>query len=137
MTQPMKTDAIKKFLTASTHADLAALYHFGLECQVTVAQDGGNRVDGDFKGKQWSGYTDGLQTWKPCRIPWNAATDPEYQDSPMSWDLATHAEGIGLTGWNWQDRESLWFGYDFDAIVGHADSHAGKLTDAELKAVQN
>ncbi len=54
----------------------------------------------------------------------------------MAFDLAAHAVGIGMTGWNWQARESLWVGFDFDAITGHSDAHAAKLTDAELKAVR-
>jgi hypothetical protein len=134
--QIMKTEAIKNFLMRVTHRDLAERYHFAMETQVIVAQDRGERVEGEFRGKAWTGYTDGVQTWKPIRIPWNAATEPEYTDSPMTWSLEEHAAGIGMTGWNWQDRESLWLSYDFDSIIGHADSHAGKLTDQELKEVR-
>lgn len=134
--QPLKTEAIQRFLIAKTHPDLAARYNPGMEVQVLVAQQGGERIDGDFKGRAWHAYTDGLQTWKPIRIPWNAATDPEYTDTPMIYDLEKYADGIGLTGWNWQDRESLWVGYDFDAITGHSDQHAAKLTDAQLRDVQ-
>lgn len=106
-----------------------------MECQVNVAQDGGERVDGDYKGRRWSGWTDGLTTWKPFRIPHKANSDPEYVDSEINFDLAAHAEGIGMTGWDWVNRVSKWVAFDFDAIVGHSDKHSKKLTPDELDSV--
>ncbi len=58
--RPTKTEAIKAFLMASTHRDLAERYHFGMEVQVNVAQDDGERIEGDFRGRQWHGFTDGV-----------------------------------------------------------------------------
>lgn len=136
MTNPTKTEAIENFLKYRARADLAALYSPGMEVQVKVGEDGGERIQGDFKGKAWHGYTDGLTTWKPIRIPLKANTDPEYVDSIINFDLDTHAEGIGLTGWNWQQRRSIYVGFDFDAIVGHADVHGKKLGDHELAEVE-
>ena len=98
MERPTRTEAIKAFLLAHTHKDLASLYTSEMECQVIVAQDNGEKIDGEFKGNRWHGYTDGLQTWKPFRIPRNAMDVPEYEDVPMTFDLTSHAEGIGLTG---------------------------------------
>lgn len=136
--RPKKTDAIKRFLQARTHSDLAEMYTHEMECQVNVAADGGDRIDGDFKGRQWHGYTDGLTTWKPIRIPYGANTNtPSFEDKEMSFDLEAHAEGIGMTGWNWVHKESHWVGFDFDAITGHSTSHQGKLSDKELQAVQD
>ena len=106
MQQPTKTEAIHNFLTARTHADLACLYNFNMEVQVNVAQDGGDRVTGDFKGKQWHAWTDGMTNWKPFRIPFKANTHPEYEDREMTFDLAAHADGIGMTGWDWKNRLS-------------------------------
>jgi hypothetical protein len=131
-----KTESIKRFLEAKTHADLAYLYNAKMECQVNVAQDGGDRIDGEFRGRQWTGWTDGIQQWKPFRIPRNANTDPEYQDSEMTYDLAAHAEGIGMTGWNWVDRKSMWVAFDFDAIAGHATNHNYKVSDIDLEHVK-
>jgi hypothetical protein len=131
-----KTEAIKWFLGQYTHPDLAALYDRECEVQVSVAEDGGDRVEGEFKGRQWSAWTDGLQTWKNFRIPLNANTDPQDNDGPMNFNLEAHAEGIGLTGWNWVRRVSRWVGFDFDAITGHAEGHASKLDDAALAEVQ-
>lgn len=128
----LKTEAIKNFLLNVTHSDLSSLYTPGMECQCNVAQDGGQRVEGDYKGRQWHGWTDNVTTWKSFRIPWNAGSAPEYQDKPITFDIARHAEGIGMTGWDWEKRVSRWVAYDYDAITGHADSHIKKLTDEQL-----
>jgi len=133
---PTRTEAIKRFLNHSTVADLANLYSSEMECQVNVAQDGGERVEGDFKGKRWHGWTDGLTTWKSFRIPLKANTEPVFNDSEIKFDLAEHAEGIGMTGWNWKRRCSQWVAFDFDALLGHSEKHIGKLTNEELKAVE-
>lgn len=130
-----KTEAIRNFLLAKTHSDLASLYHKGMECQVNVAQDGGTRVEGDYHGRKWHGWTDGTSTWKSYRIPYNAATEPTYTDSDQSWDLSLHAEGIGMTGWDWEALVSRWVAFDFDALIGHSEKHGKKLTPAELQTV--
>lgn len=127
----LKTDCIKKFLEAKTHSDLASLYNAGMEVQVNVAQDGGERTEGEYKGRTWQGWTDNLTTWKPFRIPRNAASNPEYEDSEMSYDLAEHAEAIGMTGWDWKNKVSKWVGFDFDSIAGHVDG----LTNEELTKI--
>ena len=69
MNQVTKTVAIKNFLIHRTHADLAELYNEHMEVQVLAAQDGGSKIDGEFKGKSWSAYTDGTSRWKSFRIP--------------------------------------------------------------------
>jgi hypothetical protein len=129
---PTRTQAIKAFLTHSTHPDLAALYNANMECQVNVLQAGGQRVEGEYKGRSWLGWTDGINTWKPFRIPWNANTEPEYTDTAMKFDLVKYAEGIGMTGFDWKNRVSKWVGYDYDAIVGHSEKHTKKLTEEEF-----
>ena len=135
--QPTKTSAIKAFLEHSTHADLAELYHHNMECQVNVAQDDGRRIGGEFKGVKWSGFTDDLTTWKSFRIPRNAMDEPVYTDEPIKFNLAAHAEGIGMTGWDWVNRCSRWVAFDFDAISGHSDKHTTKLTIDELRTVRD
>lgn len=137
MANPTRTQALKAFLMANTHEDLASLYNHDMECQVIVAQDNGEKIDGEFKGRRWTGYTDGLQTWKPFRIPRNADTEPEYDDVPMTWDLASHAEAIGMTGWDWKSKKSRWVAYDFDAITGHSERHGQKLTWEQLQEVKD
>jgi hypothetical protein len=132
MPQPTRTQAIKAHLEAKTWPDLAGMYNHDMEVQVNVAQDGGERVEGEFRGKQWLAWTDHLTTWKSFRIPYKANTEPEYEDKPMTFDLSKHVEGIGMTGWDWKNRCSRWFAYDFDALTGHSERHAKKLTDTEL-----
>lgn len=132
---PTRTEAIKNLLTAFTHDDLAALYDHDMECQVNVAQDDGEPVDGEYMGRKWQGYSDGLTTWKSFRIPYHANSEPEYDDKKMTFDLAAHADAIGMTGWNWVERVSKWVAYDFDAIMGHSDAHQQKLSQAELSKI--
>lgn len=133
-----RTEAIKAFLIKNTHEDLAALYDYEIECQVNVAQDNGERVEGDYKGRQWHGWTDDSgQVWKSFRIPYNANTVPVYEDRTMSFDLSQHAEGIGLTGWDWQNQLSKWIAFDFDAITGHSDKHTKKLTAEQLHEIKD
>jgi hypothetical protein len=130
--QVTRTQAIINLLKARTHPDLANLYNFNMEVQVNVAQDNGERVAGEYKGKRWNGWTDGIQTWKSFRIPRNASTEPEYTDVPMNFDLAVHAEGIGMTGWDWVNKCSRWVAYDFDSIVGHSTG----LTHVQLREIE-
>jgi hypothetical protein len=127
--RPTPTEAIKAFLLHKTHADIAKLYSYNMEVQVNVAQDNGQKIQkkSGFTGRMWNGYTDGLSTWKPFRIPWNAMSDPNYTEvrgdgkiRTMQYDIAKHAEGIGMTGWDWKNQVSRWVAYDFDSIVGHS-----------------
>lgn len=129
---PTKTEAIKLFLEHATQPDLATRYSFNMECQVNVAQDGGERIVGEYRGRQWSGWTDNLGTiWKPFRIPWNANVDAKYTDSEMKFDITAHAEAIGMTGWDWKNRVSRWVAFDFDSMLGHKDG----LTPSEIQAI--
>ena len=131
-----RSEAIKKFLELKTWPDLAALYSAEMEVQVNVARDNGERVDKHYKGRDYHGYTDGDQTWSSFRMPLNAMSDPEDNDTPISFDLMLHAEGIGLTGWNWVQRRSIWVAYDFDSLLGHSEKHQKKLTDQEIDEIK-
>jgi len=132
-----KSEAIKSFLALHTHNDLSSMYNINMECQVNVAQDNGERVKGEYKGKAWSGWTDTMgNLWKSFRIPYGANTEPTYTDTLMKFDLDEHAEGIGMTGWDWFNRLSRWVAFDFDSIVGHSDKHSSKLTVDELNRVR-
>lgn len=132
----MRSEAIKRFLEVSTHNDLASLYNINMECQVNVAQGSGERINGEYKGHKWNGWTDGITTWKPFRIPYSAKKDPNYEDKPIKFDLAEHAEGIGMTGWDWKAKKSRWVAYDFDAIIGHSSKHTAKISDTEMVQVR-
>lgn len=135
--QPTKTEAIANFLNHKALPDLAKLYSPAMEVQCNVAQDNGERIDKEYKGKKYTAWTDNSgEVWKSFRIPLHANTSPVYNDSRIGFDLAKHAEGIGLTGWDFMFKKSRWVAFDFDAIVGHSDKHESKLTDSELNAVR-
>ncbi len=135
------TEAIAAFLNARTHSDLAELYNYSMEVQVVVSQDGGDRVESSngYRGHKYYAYTDDLQTWKPFRIPWKASTEPEYtevnQDGSfrsLQFCLDQHAEGIGMTGWDWENQVSKWVAFDFDGIINHVDG----LSVSELERIR-
>ncbi len=132
----LRSEAIKNLLRARTHADLANLYSKNMEVQVNVAQDNGDRVDTEYKGRRFQSYTDGIETWKHFRIPQDAKTDPTDNDAPLYYDLATHTEGIGMTGWDWVHKVSRWVAFDFDAVTGHSEKHTKKLTEAALRHIR-
>ena len=98
-------------------------------CQINVAADNGEPVDG-----RRGTYTDGEYEWFNVRIPKNAANEPEFHDWEIRWPLDLHAEGIGMTGWKWTTRRSLWCAFDFDSITGHAKGIG--ISDEELERVK-
>jgi hypothetical protein len=116
----LRTEVIKAFLSSESKADLAELYNFNMEVQVNVEQGEGELIEGEFNGRKWFGYTDGLQTWKSFRIPWNASTSPEYTDGECRFDFARHVNAIGMTGWDWKSQLSRWVAFDFDSIFEHS-----------------
>lgn len=128
----LRTEVIKQFLNTFAQRDLASMYSADMECQVNVGQDGGERVEGDYQGHHWTGWTNGVETWKSFRIPWRANSEPEYIDRPLKWSTQ-HIEAVGMTGWDWKNRCSRWVGFDFDSVVGHVQG----LSAAELDDVKD
>jgi hypothetical protein len=129
----LRSEAVKELITLSGNPHLAPYYNLGMEVQVNCAKDGGETVKGIWNGKRWKGWTDGLETWKSFRIPLNADSDPFYEDRPMTFS-SSHIEGIGMTGWDWKHRHSVYLAFDFDSIMGH--EKAG-LPLEELNRVQD
>ncbi len=125
---PTVTECIRIFLHARTHSDLAELYSPDMEAQVNVSAD-----RGEPDPERRNTYSDGAQRWYPIRIPKNAQSEPSFQDYPMGFSLDEHAEGIGVTGWDWRNRRSLWVAFDFDAITGHAVGVG--VSDEELRDI--
>lgn len=128
----LKTEAIKDVLRFSSNKHLTDLYNYNMEVQVNVAKDDGERVSNIYKGKRWTGWQKNGETWKSFRIPWNANSNPQYEDSNINFNLANHVEGIGLTGWDWVNHQSLWVGFDFDSIINHKSG----LSDQELSKIK-
>lgn len=137
---PKVTHSIELFLKAKlaqgTHNGPDLLECFldsvdRMEVQINVAAGKGWMVE----TKRGKVYTDGLDEWAPIRIPKKANTDaPQANNFDLRWPLDEHAEGIGCTGWDWVNRKSLWVGFDFDAITGHAKGVG--VDDAALEQVK-
>ena len=115
---PLVTEALRNFLQARktpANADLVDRWSIDMEVQVNVIAADGEPVAG--KKSTWS---NGSDTWHSIRIPKNAATEPTWEDYKIGFPFDLYAEGIGMTGWDWKARRSRHFGYDFDALTGHA-----------------
>ena len=100
-----------------------------MEVQVNVAAGNGELVAGK-KGT----YSDGVNEWHSIRIPKNAMGEPEFHDYELRWPLDLHADGIGMTGWDWQAGKSRWVAFDVDSIVGHAAGVG--ISDDDLERVK-
>lgn len=107
------------------------LYTPEMEVQVNVRQGNGTKTRTSGRGKNSFFYTDGVEKWKNFRIPYNANTDPQFMDSDLQFNLEQHIESVGLTGWNWEKRQSHWFGYDIDSIVNHKEG----LSDKDIEQI--
>jgi hypothetical protein len=131
-----KTEAIKNFLSLVT-CPIATKYTPEMEVQVSVSQSGGERCQGSYEGRVWRGWSDGIETWKDFRIPFNGETNPEYTDSNITFDFHKHVEGVGLTGWNWQRRVSHWVGFDIDSIINHKSGLSEELLNEVTIKLRN
>lgn len=77
----------------------------------------------------------GSYEFAQIRIPHGSYTDtPSYNDRELRFPLDMHIEAIGMTGWDWKNKRSLWWGYDFDSITGHAAGVG--ITDEALEEVR-
>lgn len=131
-----KIEAIVEFLKGNCQPHLAERIVPGLEFQVKSVKS--DKIE---KGKTPAGYSwkvyvapDGTR-YKDLRIPWKAGTDPSYEDSEMSWELGPElTDGIGVSGWDWQERVSRFFIYDFDSVSGHK---ANALTPDQMQEMED
>lgn len=109
------TSAIRDFLATRVPSDLLQRVSLpGLECQVNVSQGEGERTE------KRGTFSDGIETWWNLRIPKGADSEPTWTDYELRWPLVKHAEAVGFTGWDWENRLTRWVGFDFDALTGHA-----------------
>ena len=129
---PKVSESIHAFLQARktpANADLVDRWSIALETQINVAADGGEPVAG-----KRSTYSDGIRSWHSLRIPKDAYSEPSWRDYNLSFSIAEHAEGIGLTGWDWQAQRSRWVAFDFDDLTSHAKGVG--LSPDELEQVK-
>ena len=130
-----RVDAIQEFLLR-TPSPMAKLYTQDMEVQVNVSQGEGIRETGTYRDRKYTYWTnpDTGERWRNIRIPRKANSDPEYDlDTPQSFSLSKRAEGIGMTGWDWKNRQSKWVGFDFDSLINHKDG----ITDEEMTRIKN
>jgi hypothetical protein len=110
--------------------DRLNLHGTSLELQVNVSPRGGEPVHG-----KRNTYTDGVDQWFSFRIPKGAFTnEATWKDFKMRYNLLQHIDSIGSTGWDWENKRSLWMGFDFDTIAGHAVGVG--ITDHELDKIR-
>lgn len=130
-----RANAIRDFLQDRTRPDLASLYHDQMEVQVNVRQAHGRRKR--LKGSRAIIWTDGEVSWFNFRIPKQAWSQPvDNSTMQLNFSLDTFAEGIGLTGWDFGNKRSVFVAYDFDALIGHSPNHTKKLSPEELETVR-
>lgn len=130
---PKVTEALENFLLARKREhngpDLIDAWSPAMETQVLVTGKGGEPVEG-----RPNTYTDGRFTWFNIRVPKKADSNPEWFDYELPYPFDLYADGIGVTGWDWQSRCSRRVGFDFDAIAGHAAGVG--VTDEKLNEVK-
>ena len=129
---PTVSEALYTFLQSHktpANADLVDRWSIAMECQTNVAAGNGEPVAG-----KRSTYSDGINTWHSIRIPKDANSEPSWKDYKLSFSIGEHAEGIGCTGWDWQNLCSRWVAFDFDSLMGHAKGV--DLTEDELLRVK-
>jgi hypothetical protein len=121
------TEAIEAFLKTvpiNYAEDLTSRCTGEMECQVMVDPTDGEPVyDGDkLIRNTWSITSPDLGTYRfhHVRIPKNSMSDPFYNNPSCDFPLLRHVECVGMTGWNWKKKQSMWVAFDFDAITGHA-----------------
>ena len=130
------TQAIKVFLNNTklpANADLVARWSSSLETQVNVAAGNGEPVEG-----KRTTYSDGVNEWFNIRLPKNAdgkdGKPPFFNDYELRFPFELHAEGIGCTGFDWENLRSRWCAFDFDSLTTHAKGVG--ISDEDLEKVK-
>ena len=100
-----------------------------METQVNVIVGDGEPVAG-----QKSTWSNGSDTWHNIRIPKNATRTRPGTTTNCGYPFEMHAEGIGMTGWDWAGSPlAAWVGFDFD-VLPHAKGMG--VSDEELERVK-
>ncbi len=119
--------------------DLTGRFSVEMETQIMVDSHGGEAVyEGtELKKNTWQIAGDpqyGTYKFHHIRIPRDSMSDPHFTDYELRFPLERHVEFIGMTGWNWKKKKSLWVAFDYDSITGHAQGVG--ITDEALEAVK-
>jgi hypothetical protein len=101
-----------------------------LETQLLVCPEGGYPVEG-----QRNVWEDDRETWHHIRWPKNSMNEPYFKDRPLQFLLEKHWLALGTTWWDWQVRESVGCGFDFDDISSHAAGVG--VSDSQLEEIRH
>jgi len=107
-----RAEAVKLFLDSMAVPDLASLYTRDMECQVLV-KDHPDWLEGDGRGKLFRDPESGIAFYG-FRIQ-----DEEGADKEVKFPLEHYVRNVGLTGWDFKKKESIWVGIDFDIAEEH------------------
>jgi hypothetical protein len=58
------------------------------------------------------------------RIPHDAWSEPHWRDRPVYGPIHRRWVLLGNTGWHWQQRKSMFVGFDFDSTANHKNGLA-------------
>jgi len=123
------TEVLTNFFANIPHncTRISDWYNSNMEVQINVAPCGGEM-------EKMGVYSDDVQPykWYNVRIPKNANSDPIDNDSNLAYPLDQYVDAIGMTGWDWKNKKSIRFGFDYDSIVGHAAGVGVSDSDLEL-----
>lgn len=136
------SEVVKNFLDrlpVNFAPDLTSRFSVDMETQIMVDQHGGEAVyEGtELKRNTWQITGDpqyGTYKYHHIRIPRDAMSSPYFNDYELRFPLDRHVEYIGMTGWNWKKRKSLWIAFDYDSITGHAQGIG--VSDEALRHVE-
>jgi len=106
---------------------VAEWYTPAMEVQINVSACGGELIRPGV-------YADDNLQWYHVRIPKNAKSDPIDNDFELTYPLDLYVDSIGMTGWDWKHQKSIRFGFDYDAITGHAPGVG--ITEEELAEIK-
>jgi hypothetical protein len=130
------TSAYKKYyetVISKKHNNSTLIEKWGkdpakLETQINCHKTG-NKISGTNK------FEDNGEVFGPHRWPYNAKSEPEYNDPPIQYIIDTRLKAIGTTWWDWKNRQSIGLGFDFDSIHSHAKGVG--IDDEELDKISN
>ncbi len=74
---------------------------------------------------------------KPVRIPRGGCTAHPYFHDTMYFPPLSSLIAVGVNGWNWVDRKSVFVVFDFDSIVNHSMGLSPEQLAAILVRLQN
>lgn len=102
------------------------------ETQILIDTEGLKPRNNDIHASKPNYWVDDEKVeHRNIRIPYNANKDPSFGDRIILGDIYERWNLIGTSGWNWQDKQSMWVGFDFDSIANHTKG----LAEDALKAM--